>query len=428
MCNATQNHASLTSPRPTDDKSIVKHFLESHIHNKKTRRKLWEIPSRLHCPVIGTCLEVQELDKIAKKVGAQPKGDLTEYDIHVSFVSSAGERNTLSLATHKALDKKYATMIRRAEKIKALEQLDAFWSQAVARGEVPSALWAIVTHPKCDKNLRMRMFEDVHMLSHQIGAGQRADLQRLNEAEAELAQLKHEMDQLQKKSRQQITQRDKRITTLESDLEQSKEAHRQTIQTQQMLEQQCRKLTARLHQVSINENEKQLAETNRRLQQTEIAYQRIQSSYAKAEQTISALKHDHQEIQAECQVLEKFVARDTAPNCAACTEAECSQCPDLQGQRILCVGGHKRLIGHYRTLVSACNGAFTHHDGGMEDNRQRLESMLSSADAVICAADFVSHDAYYRLKRFCKRNQKPHALLRSSGISTFARALDRMAD
>lgn len=53
--------------------------------------------------------------------------------------------------------------------------------------------------------------------------------------------------------------------------------------------------------------------------------------------------------------------------------------------------------------------------------------MLASADAILCATDYVSHSAYYRTKRFCKRLDKPHVLLGNSGLSAFARALERVA-
>jgi hypothetical protein len=94
---------------------------------------------------------------------------------------------------------------------------------------------------------------------------------------------------------------------------------------------------------------------------------------------------------------------------------------------VLCVGGRQRLIEQYRKLVVRCNGRFEHYDGGKEDNRQRLDALLSSADAVVCATDSVSHDAYYRLKRFCKKVEKPHVFMRGSGVSSFTRAIYRAA-
>jgi hypothetical protein len=78
-------------------------------------------------------------------------------------------------------------------------------------------------------------------------------------------------------------------------------------------------------------------------------------------------------------------------------------------------------------LVLRCNGRFEHHDGGLEDSRRRLETKLAAADAVICPTDCVSHDAYYRTKRLCKRHGKPCILLNGSGLSPFARALQSLA-
>ena len=78
-------------------------------------------------------------------------------------------------------------------------------------------------------------------------------------------------------------------------------------------------------------------------------------------------------------------------------------------------------------MVTGCNGRFDHHDGGLEDSQHRLEAMLASADIVVCATDYVSHGTYYRTKRFCKRTEKPHALLGNSGLSSFALAIENLA-
>lgn len=46
---------------------------------------------------------------------------------------------------------------------------------------------------------------------------------------------------------------------------------------------------------------------------------------------------------------------------------------------------------------------------------------------MLCPADCVSHDAYQRAKRHCKRLAKPCVLIERSGISAFARALSDLA-
>lgn len=81
----------------------------------------------------------------------------------------------------------------------------------------------------------------------------------------------------------------------------------------------------------------------------------------------------------------------------------------------------------YRSLVDRYNGEMVHHDGGVEDSRQRLEALLCAADVVVCPADGMSHDAYLKAKRYRKRTAKPCVLLKSSGVGSFARALEQIA-
>jgi hypothetical protein len=114
---------------------------------------------------------------------------------------------------------------------------------------------------------------------------------------------------------------------------------------------------------------------------------------------------------------------DPAGPAADPNDAEPASLPDLNGLRVLCVGGRTGLVEHYGNVVTRCNGEFMHHDGGLEDNRQRLGALLAAAQAVICVAGCVNHNAYYQCKRFCKLQSKPCVMLKSSGATTFARAL-----
>ena len=169
--------------------------------------------------------------------------------------------------------------------------------------------------------------------------------------------------------------------------------------------------------------ERQLAAAHRCNDRLRRRCDELHAAVTAAERSRVSIERECGERGAETAALEHLITHATTA-CDGCRNTPCGECPDLHGRRILCVGGRSRLIEQYRDLVARCNGLFEHHDGGLEDNRQRLDAMLSSADAVVCATDSVSHDAYYRLKRFCKRHAKPHVFLRSSGIATFARALD----
>ena len=392
---------------------------------KKSRRKLWELPHKLHCPVIGTCLDAGELRRIARKTTTSPSGRLTDYAVHVSFVVAVETRNALSLATHKALEKKFSAHVRRFARVRSTEELADLWTDALARGDVPGALWAALTHPRCDDELKTRLYEEVHMLSHQVGAGQRADLRRLAESEHRLDALQRDFDQLVRRSRQQLESREQRIDALEKQLRDNEQSRIALQADNSRLQHDLAELRSQHDAGYLDKLEDALATTERRLRQVQQERDHWVLACESAEKQVCELENMVDERQAECDALERFITQGMAPG--DCCGVDGRNCPNLRGRRILCVGGQQRMIDHYRELVARFNGEFEHHDGGLEHNRQRLESLLSSADAVVCATDCVGHDAYYRLKRFCKRNAKPHAFMRSSGLSTFARALFNVA-
>jgi len=99
---------------------------------------------------------------------------------------------------------------------------------------------------------------------------------------------------------------------------------------------------------------------------------------------------------------------------------------DLNGRRILLVGGLARNTPHFRRAVEQRGGAFLHHDGGMEESIERLGGLLRCADAVLFPIDYMSHGALKKVKELCRRQGKPYVPLRASGVAAFAGALDTL--
>lgn len=391
------------------------------------RRKLWEIPHKYHCPIIGTCLEVSELRRLGARFGWRHRERPTDYEIHVSFVAAADERNDLSQATHKLLEKKYAGIAGRFAKARSTASLLALWSEALGTGEVPGALWAIMTHPRTDASVMAAVYEDVHMISHQIGAGQRADLKALSEARQELVRLKRDFETLQRRTREQTDVRERETARLSEQLARCEDECERLREREYRL---CERLAASgtdAHQQALDERDTRIVQLEAALSDSEARTAIWREKHTQAQTECERLARLAQERAADCEALERFVLHSSATSCEGCLNEHCTQRADLGGRLVLCVGGRKPLVEQYRRLVTGCNGRFDHHDGGLEDNQRRLEAMLASADAVVCAADYVSHDAYYRTKRFCKRCEKPHVLLGSSGVSAFARALEQVA-
>lgn len=402
---------------------------------RRGRLKLWEIPPRYRCPVIGTCLSVAELRRIGERHASKADGPASDYEIHVSFVAAADDRNSLSLATHKAMDRKFSGMLKRFERARDAEGLLVLWAECLTRGEVAAAFWAIMTHPRGDERVQRLAYEEVHMLSHQVGAAQRADLKRLAETEQALATLQRDFDALQRRTRAQLEAREASIRDLERELREReaelavKRARLAGIEAR-LAEHESGQTAARVAELEarLRRSEESLREGNAALAQerrrgAEIALQ--MKSEAEARQA----------REAECEALERLLAgrldaadADDAPTsrCDDCPNLECAR-RDLGGRLVLCVGGRRGQVQQFARLVEACNGRFDHHDGGLEERDQRLDALLAGADAVVCATDYVSHSAYYRTKRYCKRTAKPHVLLLRSGLGAFAQALERVS-
>jgi hypothetical protein len=78
-------------------------------------------------------------------------------------------------------------------------------------------------------------------------------------------------------------------------------------------------------------------------------------------------------------------------------------------------------------IARRSNAELLHHDGGLEQATARIDGLVAGCDAVFCPIDCVSHAACQRAKALCRKHNKPFVPLRSSGASTFARALEQIA-
>ena len=106
-----------------------------------------------------------------------------------------------------------------------------------------------------------------------------------------------------------------------------------------------------------------------------------------------------------------------------CAQGECN----LGGCTVLYVGGEKRLIPHFRRLVSAANGSLLHHDGGIEDSLRTLPRLRAKADAILCPISKVGHMAVCHVKKTCSESCKPFIPLRRGSLEAFSSGLTENA-
>ena len=385
------------------------------------RRKLWEIRPDLHCSILGTCLSYADLLKIGRRAGFVPSETATEYEVHNYFVHRAEKPDRLARLMQKTLDAKYRAAIHASQMARCEESLDAFWSGAVDKGDIPGPYWALVTHPLVTDRLIVRAFGEVHMLSHLTGAANRADAKRLQSLETALAETKRNLVAQAAEHRQTTARHwDERAA-----LERRLKAAEAGCEALAVAEARLRKHeSGEVHSTLERNNEALAAELEDARREGERARHRCDD----LERELSELQQAHREAAAslealrdECAALETLVRADIDGE-TALAQAE-TPAIDLCGRRIAYVGGRANAVGHFRAVVENLNGRFSHHDGGIDDNIGRLGGVLSQADVVLCPVDCVSHGACLKAKALCKQAAKPFVPLRTAGLSSFVAGL-----
>jgi len=366
------------------------------------RRRLWEMTGGWHCSILGTCLSLSDLRALGRKLPLKTRKDFpVDYQLHGYFVKEAGHAGTASKLLNKLLDKRHATAVRRARAMKADGELSAFWAEALAAGDIPGPYWAILSHPCATEALCERMFADVHMLSHLVGASNRADIRRLRELDEDVATLKDKLASDQARHRDRLEEKERVIEDLRAKL-------RRAVQSP-AVPMPAPKPDPAVACVSIPALQGELS----RLAEAEV---RADAALRERDIRIAELAALTDSLRDENTALEHALLRER------CTvEGACPM--DLGGRCLLYVGGRQQTVPRLRALVEAWNGQFLHHDGGLEKSMGELAGAVVRADAVVFPTDCVSHDAANTVKRLCRHNMKPFLPLRSSGVASFIAGL-----
>ena len=374
------------------------------------RRKLWEIPHKFHCPVIGVCFDVDELRAMMGKVMHFPR-DTSDFVLHTTAVGACEERSQLANILHKHLERRFALTIRRFAATRDSHALAALWNDEARRGaEIPAALWASWTHPACDARLEQQIYGDIHMIQHQVGSGSRADLATLKNLRAENEQLRRQLDaarhdneSLRAEKSRETRALGQRIVDLRADLA-GKEVR-------------CASLSAQLD--LLRETLPDLKDRQalaRRANDAEARASALAAHAATQEEEVSRLKHalDQNSPPAAPADDENGHFLDVGRNRPV----------NIAGKCVLCVGGRSGAVDAFRAAIEQRGGRFLHHDGGLEESLHRIDGALAAADLVICQSGCISHNAYWRVKEQCKRTGKPCIFMKRGGVSGLSRLID----
>lgn len=374
------------------------------------RARLIQLNQHFHCSVLGTCMSTLELRKIAGRF--MDAKTATDLEVHHEAVILASQ-TVPAKALHKALDQRHAAAIARFNKIRDPNALVVLWEEALKQGEIPGAYWALLTHRDVTTEIRNKAFGDVHMLSHLVGAANRADIRRLVAIEHENADLRERVERQTLRSQEIAIAHDQLVERLQEQLAQT---HGQLALAHEKTRQ------GRPSAPAENGASLVALQTQRREQ---------------AEQSAANALVEIARLQSEMDVLKRHVGIQADELSAAETQLRQLSDPEgesasplqihIEGRRILYVGGRPSSTPAIKSLVERHGGEFQRHGGGNEDRRGLLESAVAAADIVVFPVDCIDHDSAGTLKRLCVRQGIPFVPMRKASVASFAVALSSHA-
>lgn len=374
------------------------------------RTRIWEFGTNLHCSIIGTCLSTTDLRHVLAKAKVKDAETASDHDLHCLGVMLASRREQGARFLQKTLDRCHRTAIFRCLKIKDPAGLLEFWDGALKQGDIPGAYWAVLTHPSATAELVKRVFADVHMLSHLVGAANRADIRRLRQLEADNAALVAKIERQQRQLHQGFVERDRTIRELNELLAKQAAEHSEPSNVEwpggdDRFETVVADLTKRLaHETARSERSEQHAnELSVALQESEEALQKSQAECDSRQQELDNIE----------QQLTALLKQDDGQGGAI----------ELFGLTLLYVGGRPNQIPLMKDIIERAGGRFLHHDGGIEHSSGLIPGLISRADRVVFPIDCVSHHAVAVIKRHCGLTGKPYEPLRTASLACLLSAL-----
>lgn len=403
MCQETI-HANKTPGLIARAKACESERTLSKTKSANVRRlKIWEVRHNCHCSVVGTCLSHGDLERLLKKCRLRTTSDVTPYGLHGYFVEEMSSDCPLSRAVQKLLDKRHAGMVRTVGRTKDPSELEALWQREYEAGRITGVYWALQTHAHVPEDLHIKIFGEVHMLSHVLGRTVHATAARASELQTRVEDLEEKLARQGRRHSQTLRQRDARIKELENE---------------------CATIVRK-------RSEKPLVIASRRSlprvttkQDRALISARERARFAEAR--IEELQHQIDKLQAEMKsVLGSGMIAANEQNCPG-ADACRLELPEGETLRILYLGGRPGSVAKLRSIAESASVELIHHDGGKEQAFNRINGLISQCHVVFCPIDCISHKACNYAKDRCRRLDKSFVPLASAGGGTFARALDKL--
>jgi hypothetical protein len=263
-----------------------------------------------------------------------------------------------------------------------------------------------------------RVFGEVHMLSHLVGASNRADIRRLSALEAHNAALRSELATERRRGRLALGERDASLRCLE---------HRLEVALRNLPEPPPTVSSVAPAEPSSDERlmalKARLAKADRRRVAAEDRCREALAQLSEERERRAASHIEIATLRAELDGLQQQLDGLLAD----AAELNPSPATQLGGTRLLVVGARPAQIARWRTLVERKGGELLHHDGGVDDNIVALGGLVSRADLILFPVDCVSHEAMWSVKRLAGQQGKRYLPMQTASLAAFTRALHDLA-
>lgn len=373
--------------------------------DKKTRARahIWELSSSFHCSIIGTCLSTAEMRAVLSKLGVTSAHTMSDHQVHGRGVQIAARNDFAGKLLNRTIDRRHKPFLDRFAKAGDAAALLALWAEARQNGEIPGSYWAVMTHSLATDDLLRTVFEDVHMLSHLVGAANRADIRRLNALEADNQALSDKVGRQQKQVKDLATANERLVS----------EIQRLMMAAPSPTPARSAVVEAASYPTLAPTLEGRLTKSLRRCERLEDRVKKLEVKLAEERASREAAEDKQRESNRELAALEYRLGAVTLTDTSEAS---------LGNSIVLYVGGRTHHIPVLRQATEKLGATFLHHDGGEENNSRTLASQVSRADVIFFPVDCVSHEAVGILKKCCRQADKPFRPLRSSGLGSYLAA------
>ena len=377
----------------------------------KPLKKIWEIQNNFKCPVLGSCLTIEEHKKILKKTGHKIK-KIKAHEAHRAVMGYMNDENQVSIKTDRYLKHKYRDVISEFNCLEP-EAFFTEWKNGFRNGKMDGLFYLAAARNDLPDKLMENIFGDTHMLCHanmeEVMKSRRAFSMQENAAQ-KLAKMLLQEKRRTRELKQKNSITAKKLKTAEYNLQKIKNI------------QSIDKTDAPILQ--IKKEQFQLKDKITTLEEKDSEQILKRRNMENENRSLRTQLLDLQSINYRlAEEVSEFMSKFTS-----CIEKD-NPCQDkcikyqLCSKRILIVGGITKIKHLYKKLVESSGGEFDYHDGYMNNGKINIESRVMRADLVICPVNCNSHNACQTVKKLCRKFDRPVKMLANSSLSSISDAL-----